>query len=269
MGRGAVLHGRPYLTRWGPEVYRRSCRRRASERRPPPSQPPAQPLTPTHTPTQCHPHARCHPYASTHAPANVDVVVVGGVERRGEAVVGTVVDDRHAGRLGQHIQGLGLCAGEGKGQGFPGGKDSSCLGDVRMAGFLRAARAAPLRRALLHVEPLLSASAPRAPLPSAPPPPSPVSGRSNSRLMLSACARMTGTRMQVAVMATSSLPQILRVSLTIFSSSSLYLQGGWIAWHYLGYYIDPIALFWIALQHLRAYCTVYGRWQAVTASDWL
>lgn len=38
--------------------------------------------------------------------------------------------------------------------------------------------------------------------------------RSNSRFMLSACARMTGTRMQVAVMRTSGFFQILRVSLT-------------------------------------------------------
>ena len=45
---------------------------------------------------------------------------------------------------------------------------------------------------------------------------------SNSRLMLSACARMMGTRMHVAVMAMSGSPQILRVSFTIFISSSLY-----------------------------------------------
>lgn len=37
---------------------------------------------------------------------------------------------------------------------------------------------------------------------------------SNSRLMDSAWARITGTRMQVAVMATSFSPQILAVSLT-------------------------------------------------------
>jgi hypothetical protein len=44
---------------------------------------------------------------------------------------------------------------------------------------------------------------------------------SNSKLMDSAWARMTGTRIQVAVMATSLVPQIFLVSLTIFISSSL------------------------------------------------
>ena len=42
------------------------------------------------------------------------------------------------------------------------------------------------------------------------------------RLMDSAWARMTGTRMHVAAICTSSVPQILRVSFTIFISSSLY-----------------------------------------------
>ena len=42
----------------------------------------------------------------------------------------------------------------------------------------------------------------------------PLMSFSNSRLMDSACARITGTRMQVPVMATSESPQILRVSLT-------------------------------------------------------
>lgn len=49
-----------------------------------------------------------------------------------------------------------------------------------------------------------------------------LTSRSNSRLMDSACARMTGTRMHVAVMAMSGSPQILCVSFTIFISSSLY-----------------------------------------------
>ena len=40
--------------------------------------------------------------------------------------------------------------------------------------------------------------------------------------MDSACARMTGTRMHVAAICTSCAPQILRVSITIFISSSLY-----------------------------------------------
>lgn len=51
--------------------------------------------------------------------------------------------------------------------------------------------------------------------------PSSLMSCSNSRLMLSACARMTGTRMQVALMRTSLFFQILRVSLTSFISSSL------------------------------------------------
>jgi len=49
-----------------------------------------------------------------------------------------------------------------------------------------------------------------------------VMSQSNSRLMDSAWALMTGTRMQVAVMLTSFCPQILWVSFTIFISSSLY-----------------------------------------------
>mmetsp|Transcript_11481 Transcript_11481/g.70594 ORF Transcript_11481/g.70594 Transcript_11481/m.70594 type:complete len:220 (-) Transcript_11481:687-1346(-) len=44
----------------------------------------------------------------------------------------------------------------------------------------------------------------------------------NSRLMLSACARITGTRMHVAVTCTSLVDQIFPVSLTNFISSSLY-----------------------------------------------
>ena len=41
------------------------------------------------------------------------------------------------------------------------------------------------------------------------------------KLMLSACARMTGTRMHVAAMVMSSVFQIFLVSFTIFISSSL------------------------------------------------
>ena len=46
-------------------------------------------------------------------------------------------------------------------------------------------------------------------------------GRPNVRLIDSLCARSTGTRIHVAVIARSGAPKIFRVSLIIFTSSTL------------------------------------------------